>query len=87
MSAASAWHPEEDDYSRSQCHPVPLDAADVALRGQRLIAYEERVRREEGRVSQETGRAQASNRSYRPPGERVGPAAGVRRPRTPLLVD
>ncbi len=48
MSAAAAWHPEGDDYSRSQRHPVPLDAPDVALRGQRLIAYEERLRREEG---------------------------------------
>ncbi len=87
MSAAAAWHPEGDDYSRSQRHPVPLDAPDVALRGQRLMAYEERLRREEGRVSLETGRAWLSNRSYRPLVERMGPAAGVRRPRTPLLVD
>ncbi len=87
MSAAAAWQTEGDNYSRSQCHPVPLDAPDVALRGQRLMAYEERLRHEEGRVSQETGRARPSNRSYRPPVERMGPAAGVRRPRTPLLVD
>ena len=77
MSAAAA----------SQCHPVPLDAPDVALRGQRLMAYEERLRREEGRISQETGRARPSNRSYRLPVERMGPAAGVRRPRSPMLVD
>ncbi len=29
MSAAAAWHPEGDGYSRSQRHPVPLDAPDV----------------------------------------------------------
>ncbi len=66
MSAAAAWQMEGDDYSRSQRHPVSLDAPDVDLQGQRLMAYEERLRREEGRVSQETGRAQPSNRSYRP---------------------
>ena len=49
MSAAAAWHPEGDDYSRTQPHSVPLDAPDVALQGQRLMAYEERLRREEGR--------------------------------------
>ncbi len=31
MSAAAAWHPEREDYSRSQRHPVPLDAPDAAL--------------------------------------------------------
>ncbi len=31
MSAAAAWQSEGDDYSRSQCHPVPLDAPGVAL--------------------------------------------------------
>ncbi len=51
------------------------------------MAYEERLRREEGRVIQETGRARPSNRSYRPPIERMGPVARVRRPRTALLVD
>ncbi len=87
MSAAAAWQPEGDNYSRSQRQLVPLDAPDVALRGQRLMAYEERLRREEGRTSQETDRARPSNKQYRPPVERMGPAAGVRRPRTPLLVD
>ncbi len=48
MSAAATWHPDGDDYSRSQRHPVPLDAPNVALRGQRLIAYKERLRRDEG---------------------------------------
>ncbi len=51
MSTAAAWHPEGDDYSRTQRHPVPLDAPDVALRGQRLMAYKERLRREEGQAS------------------------------------
>ncbi len=51
------------------------------------MAYEERLRREDGRVSQEMGMARPSNRSYRPPIELLGPAAGVRRPHTPLLVD
>ncbi len=53
MSAAAAWHPEGNDYSRNQRHPVPLDVPDVALRGQRLMAYGERLRQEEGQVSQE----------------------------------
>ncbi len=87
MSAATAWQSEEDDYSRSQRHPVPLDAPDVALRGQRLMAYEEKLRREEGRASQEIGRARPASRQQRPPVERMGPAAGVKWPRTPLLVD
>ncbi len=67
MSAAATWHPEGNDYSRTQRHPVPLDAPNVALRGQRLMAYEERLRREEG--SQESDRARPSSRSYRPPME------------------
>ena len=87
MSAAATWHPERDDCSRTQRHPVPLDAPDVALRGQRLMAYEERLRREEGQVRQESGRARPSSGSYRPPMERLGPEARVRRPRTPLLVE
>ena len=87
MNAASAWYPEGNDYSRNQRHPVPLDAPDVALRGQRLMAYEERLRREEGQFSQESGRARPTSRSHRPPMERLGPEARVRRPRTPLLVD
>ncbi len=87
MRAATTWQPEGDDYSRSQRQPVPLDAPDVALRGQRLMAYEERLRREEGRASQEMGQARPINRQQRPPVDRMGPAAGVRRPRTPLLVD
>ncbi len=87
MSAAATWHPEGNNYSRTERHPVPLDAPDVALRGQRLMAYEERLRREEGQASQEMGRARPSSRAYRPPMERLDRKARVKRPRTPLLVD
>ncbi len=39
-------------------HQVPLDAPDVALRGQRLLAYRERLRREETEaVNPAAGRA------------------------------
>ncbi len=57
MSATAALNPEGNDYSRTQRHPVPLDAPDIALQGQRLMAYEERLRREKGQISQESGRA------------------------------
>ncbi len=87
LSAAAAWHPEGDDYLRTQRHNVPLDATNVALRDQRLMAYEERLRQEGGQASQESGRARPSSRSYRPPTERLSPEARVRRPHTPLLVD
>ncbi len=33
LSAAAAWQPEVDDYSRSQRQSVPLAAPDVTLRG------------------------------------------------------
>ncbi len=37
--------PEEENASHgARCQPVPLDAPDVALRGQRLLAYGERLR-------------------------------------------
>ncbi len=40
--------PGEEDASHGARHqPVPLDAPDVALRGQRLLAYGERLRRKE----------------------------------------
>ena len=87
MSAAATWHPEGNDYSRNQHHPVPLDAHDVALWGQRLMVYAGRLRREEGQVSQESGRARPSSRSHRPRMERLGPEARVRRPHKPLLAD
>ena len=43
MSATAPLNPEGNDYPRTQGHPVPLDAPDVALRGQRLMAYGERL--------------------------------------------
>ncbi len=87
MSATATLNPEGNDYSRTQRHPVPLDAPDVALRGQRPMAYGEKLRREEEQISQESGRAGPTGRPHRPPMERLGPEARVRRPRTPLLVD
>ncbi len=40
--------PGEGDLIRgARRHPIPLDAPDVALRGQRLLAHGERLRREE----------------------------------------
>ena len=38
---------EESAFPGARRHPVPLDAPDVALRGQRLLAYGERLRWEE----------------------------------------
>ncbi len=38
---------EEGTIRGARHHPVPLDAPDVALRGQRLLAYGERLQREE----------------------------------------
>ncbi len=57
MSAAATSDPDGDGYSRTQRHPVPLDAPNVALQGQRLMAYGERLRREEEQITQESGRA------------------------------
>ncbi len=61
MSATAMLNPEGNGYLRTQHHPVPLDAPDVALRGQRLMAYGERLRREEGQISQEPGRARPTS--------------------------
>ncbi len=45
---ANVAAPSEENASQGARHqPVPLDAPDVALRGQRLLAYGERLRREE----------------------------------------
>ncbi len=38
---------EENAFHGARRQPVPLDAPDVALRGKRLLAYGERLRREE----------------------------------------
>ena len=58
MSAAAATvdppNPDGDGYSH---HPVALDAIDVALWDQRLLAYGERLRRKEAEIFPEPGRA------------------------------
>ncbi len=78
MSATATLNPEGNDYLRTQHHPVPLDAPDVALQGQRLMAYGERLCREEGQISQEESRAHPTGRPHRPPMEQLGPEARVR---------
>ncbi len=61
MSGAEAMsyppNPDRDGYSGTQRHPVPLDAPDVALQGQRLLAYGERLHPEEAEVILGPGRA------------------------------
>ncbi len=48
-------------------HPVPLDAPDVALQGQRLLVYRERLRREEAEaVNPAAGCARHPARPCRP---------------------
>ncbi len=64
-----------------------LDTPDVALWGQRLMAYGERLCREEEQITQESGRARPNGQPHRPLIERLVPEARVRRPRTPLLID
>ncbi len=86
ISAAAIADRDGNGYAGTQCHPVPLDAPDVALRGQRLRAYAERLCRGEKESIRESGRARPTGRSHRPPMERLAPEARVRRPRTPLLV-
>ncbi len=57
-------------------HPGPLDAPDVALRGQRLLAYGERLRREETEsVNPAAGRAHHPARPRRPMARQQWPEA------------
>ncbi len=62
------WDPQCDqDPQGTRCQPVPLDAPDVALRGQRLLAYGERLRREEAETGNPgAGRARHPARPRRP---------------------
>ncbi len=46
-----------DGYSGAQRHPVLLNAPDIALQGQKMLAYGERLRREEAEIILEPGRA------------------------------
>ena len=52
----------------AQRHPVPLGAPDVALRGQRLLAYGERLRREGAGIdAAEPDRDRRAARPHQPP--------------------
>ncbi len=56
-----------DPFYGAQHHPVPLDAPDVALRGQRLMAYGKRLCREETDIEVvEPGCAHHPARPHRP---------------------
>ncbi len=58
---------EESAFHGVRCQPVPLDAPDIALRGQRLLAYGERLRREEiEAVNPAARRARHLARPHRP---------------------
>ncbi len=87
MSATATSDLDGNGYARTQQHPVPLDAPDVALRGQRLMAYGERLCRKEEQIIQGSGRARPSGRQNRPPIECVASVVRVRWPRTPLLIN
>ena len=58
---------EENASQGARRQPVPLDAPDVALRGQRLLAYGERLRRDEAETGNPgAGRARHPARPRRP---------------------
>ncbi len=61
--------PGEENVSHgTRRQPVPLDAPDAALRGQRLLAYGERLRREEVEAGNPgAGHARYPARPRRPP--------------------
>ncbi len=80
-------NPDGDGYSGAQRHPVPLDAPDVALWDQRLLAYGERLRREEAEIIPEPGRACPTSRPHRPPMDCQAPDMRVRQPRAPPIAD
>ena len=65
-------------------HPVPLDASDVTLWGQRLLAYGERLRLEEGEaVNPAAGRARHPARPRRPMARQQWPEAAERQMAAP----
>ncbi len=82
----SAAAPREENVSRgARRQPVPLDAPDVALRGQRLQAYEERLRREDGETGNPgAGRARHPARPRRPPARQEWLETGEVRMPAPL---
>ena len=71
---------EENAFHGARRQPVPLDAPDVALRGQRLLAYGERLQREEVEtVNPAAGRARHPARPRRPVARQQWPEAAERR--------
>ncbi len=64
ISAAATSDPDGDGYSGTQRHTVILDAPNVALRRQRLMAYGERLRQKEAEITQEPGRARPTGRPH-----------------------
>ncbi len=92
MSAAVALaeppHRNNDSHQGAQRHPIPLDAPDVALKGQRLLVYGERLHHKEaGIVSAEPGRARPTARPLQPPLGRHIPEVRERPPPAPHMAD
>ncbi len=92
MSAVSASvdpaTAEGDPCYAGRRRPVPLDAPDVALRGQRLLAYGERLQREEAEVAiVEPGRTCHPARLRQPMAGRQPPKAVDRQPPTQPMAD
>ncbi len=91
MSAAAAIpdppNPDGDGYSEVQRHLVPLDTPDVALRGQRLLGYGDRLRHKEAEIIKEPGRPRPIGQPHRPLMDHQAPNVRVRQPRTPLLAN
>ncbi len=79
---------EERAFSGARRHPVPLDAPDVALRGQRPLAYGERLRREEAEaVNPAAGHARHQARPRRPFARQQWPEVAKRQmPAPPVAV-
>ncbi len=71
-----------------QHHPVPLAVPDVALRGQRLLAYGERLRREEAEVEvTQPGHACHPARPRQPMAGHQLPEVAERQPPGPPMAD
>ncbi len=92
MSAVSApvdpAPAEGDPCYGARRRPVQCDAPDVAQRGQRLMAYGERPRREEAEIATaEAGRAHHPARPHQPMAGQQLPEAVDRRPPTPSMAD
>ncbi len=78
---------EESAICGARRHPVPLDAPDIALRGQRLLAYGERLRREEAEVvNPAAGCARHPARPRQPMARQLWPEAAERQIPVPPAV-